>query len=309
MNQRVPSPRSTNCRASIAAFLASSVCFRESSNCLVLPTLLPIRTSPPSPAAIPTMIRTGVTIARPSTRPISNAAPAKAHARPAATSLLLRRLASRNSSIRASSQIGTGVTIARPSTRPISNAAPAKAHARPAATSLLLRRIASRNSSIRASSRSICSAGVGSASNIELSGGVAGRRDQEFAAAHRDPVTSPSLAEAPRQRLHPHLPRGRFQHRAIDDGAWRAPLLYVEHRPNVGGAVAGEALVGPAQRMRGENDVVELQDRIVGVGRLLLQNVEPGAGDAAFLQSLGQRLLVDDRAARGIDQIAGRLHQ
>ena len=55
-NQWASSPCSTNSRASIAAFLSSSVCFRESSNCLVLPTLLPIRTSPPSPTAIPTII-------------------------------------------------------------------------------------------------------------------------------------------------------------------------------------------------------------------------------------------------------------
>ena len=134
-NQRGPSPRSTSSRESIAAFLSSSVCFRERSNCSVLPTLLPIRTNPPSPTAIPTIIRSGVTVARPSTKQISNAAPPKAHARPATASLRLRRITSRN------------------------------------------RRSAPR-------SRSICSAGVGSASNIELSGGVAGRSDQELAAVH-----------------------------------------------------------------------------------------------------------------------------
>src|SRR3984885_11479200 len=45
---------------------------------------------------------------------------------------------------------------------------------------LRLRRIASRNSSICASSRSMCLAGVGSTSNIELSVGAAGRNDQEL---------------------------------------------------------------------------------------------------------------------------------
>jgi len=72
--------------------------------------------------------------------------------------------------------IRTGVKNARPRISETSSATPAKAHARPTTTSLRLRWIASLSSSICASSRSICSAGVGSASNMELSGGVGGRR-------------------------------------------------------------------------------------------------------------------------------------
>ena len=60
-----------------------------------------------------------------------------------------------------------------------------------------------------------------------------------------------------------------------------AAVLNVEHGLDVGGAVAGETLVRPAQRVRRQDDVVELQDRIVGIGRLLFEDVEPGAGDAA----------------------------
>jgi len=59
-----------------------------------------------------------------------------------------------------------------------------------------LRRITSRNSSIRASSRSICSAGVGSASNIELSGGIARRSDPETCSG--PPRKSASQREADR---------------------------------------------------------------------------------------------------------------
>jgi hypothetical protein len=40
----------------------------------------------------------------------------------------------------------------------------------------------------------------------------------------------------------------------------------------------------------------------------LLEDVEAGAGNPPLLQRLGQRL-VDDRPARGVDQIRRRLHQ
>ena len=41
--------------------------------------------------------------------------------------------------------------------------------------------------------------------------------------------------------------------------------------------------------------------------RLLLENIEAGAGKPAGHQRVIQRLLLDDPAARGIDQIGGRL--
>ena len=56
--------------------------------------------------------------------------------------------------------------------------------------------------------------------------------------------------------------------------------MHLQHRPDIGGPVAGEALVGPAQRMRRHDDIVELEDRLVGGQRLDLEHVEPGAGDA-----------------------------
>ena len=46
-----------------------------------------------------------------------------------------------------------------------------------------------------------------------------------------------------------------------------------------------------------------------GVRRLDLQHVQPGAGDATLLQHLGQRLLIDDRPAGGVDEERRRLHQ
>jgi hypothetical protein len=90
-------------RASIAALLCPSVCLKESSNSSVLALLLPIRTSPPIPRAIPMIIPNGVNLHRPSKRQTSRAGPRMAHARPANMSLRLRWIASRSSSIRSSS--------------------------------------------------------------------------------------------------------------------------------------------------------------------------------------------------------------
>ena len=43
--------------------------------------------------------------------------------------------------------------------------------------------------------------------------------------------------------------------------------------------------------------------------RLDVEHVEAGAGDLLSLQRGDQRRLVDDRAARGVDEIGRRLHQ
>ena len=61
--------------------------------------------------------------------------------------------------------------------------------------------------------------------------------------------------------------------------------------------------------MRSEHHVVEGENRIVGIRRLGVENVEPGAGEAPFLQRCRQRLLVDGAAARGVHETGGGLHQ
>jgi hypothetical protein len=63
----------------------------------------------------------------------------------------------------------------------------------------------------------------------------------------------------------------RRQHRLIDHQVRLAGVLDVEDSADIAGTVAGKALIGPAQRMWGEDNVVELQNRICSVGRLLLQ--------------------------------------
>ena len=64
------------------------------------------------------------------------------------------------------------------------------------------------------------------------------------------------------------------------------------------GAVLG--LLGRGAEVRGDDHVVALQDRVVGEG-LLGEDVERGAGDAAPLQALDQRVEVDQLAAGAVD--------
>ena len=72
-------------------------------------------------------------------------------------------------------------------------------------------------------------------------------------------------------------------------------MLDVKNGANVSGPVAGEALIRPAKRVRSEDHIVELEDWIVGIRRLLFEHIEPGPCDPALLERLRQRLLVDNR--------------
>src|SRR5207245_2010645 len=74
-------------------------------------------------------------------------------------------------------------------------------------------------------------------------------------------------------------------------------------------AVATEALVGPAERVWRDDDVVQRQDRIVGWCRLDLEDVQAGSGDPTRPQRRIQRHLVDDRAAGSVDEESCRLHE
>ena len=60
--------------------------------------------------------------------------------------------------------------------------------------------------------------------------------------------------------------------------------------------------------MGGQRDVLHAQHRIVVRRRFLLQHVERGMRDPAFLQRLDQRFLVHGGAAAGVDEDRGLLH-
>jgi hypothetical protein len=61
--------------------------------------------------------------------------------------------------------------------------------------------------------------------------------------------------------------------------------------------------------MRRDNDIVELQNGIIGVGRLGVEDIETRAGNPALLQHLGEGLLIDHRTPCAIDEKGCRLHQ
>src|SRR6266853_3986000 len=100
-----------------------------------------------------------------------------------------------------------------------------------------------------------------------------------------------------------------FEYSAIDDTAWDSPVLNVEHSPDIGCAVSGEALIGPAKCVRRHDDVVDRKKRIVRIGRFLVEHIEGRASDPPACQNVRERLLIDDRSARSIKKKAGLFHR
>ena len=67
--------------------------------------------------------------------------------------------------------------------------------------------------------------------------------------------------------------------------------------------------VGDVAEVRRDDDVVEPPQGMVEGQRLDIEHVEAGPGDGAALQGLDEGGLIDDGAARGVDQIGGGFHQ
>ena len=78
------------------------------------------------------------------------------------------------------------------------------------------------------------------------------------------------------------------------------------HRPGDRDARLLLRLVGGGAQVRGGHDVVELEERGVGA-RLLGVHVQARAGDPALLERGASACLVDDAAARGVDDPDRRL--
>src|SRR6516165_2567488 len=68
-------------------------------------------------------------------------------------------------------------------------------------------------------------------------------------------------------------------------------------------------LRGDIAQMRCQHDIVERSERVVDRQRLYFEDVETRAGDSFLTQRRKQCGFFDDRAARGVDQKCGRLHQ
>ena len=65
-------------------------------------------------------------------------------------------------------------------------------------------------------------------------------------------------------------------------------------------AICGKALVGPADPVWRDDDVVELEDRVARIGRLLLEDIQAGALNPSLLQRFRQgRLAVGSAVSDG----------
>src|SRR5215472_16325258 len=105
------------------------------------------------------------------------------------------------------------------------------------------------------------------------------------------------------------LPRGGlFQNGAINYIARLLAPQYGQHRADGGLSHEAKTLIGPAQRMRSRDHIVESEQRIIGRDRLCLEYVQRGATDAVFLESAVVRGLVDNGSAGGVNKECGWLH-
>src|SRR4029077_14622890 len=89
------------------------------------------------------------------------------------------------------------------------------------------------------------------------------------------------------------------------------PLLGVEPLPNIRDSILVERLVQTLRYvadMRRCQDVVQRPERVRRWQRLRVEYVDRRTGDPLVLQDADQRLLVDDRPARRIDQSGRWLH-
>src|SRR5260370_39406383 len=143
-----------------------------------------------------------------------------------------------------------------------------------------------------------------------------GRRVDEFVPGWRETENTGGDQSGPclavRSALHadrlPAAKRGILQHGRID----------AAHRPHAGQNqrqfIADTAFPRFVEACRGrgdvgrQRDVLHAQHRVVVRRRLLLQNVERGQRDPAFLAGLDQRLFIHGRTAAGIDENGARLH-
>ena len=75
------------------------------------------------------------------------------------------------------------------------------------------------------------------------------------------------------------------------------------------GQIAPHGVGGVPGDVRGEHHVGECEQRVVGRNRLDGEHVQAGGGQPAGAQRVDERLLVDDRAAGGVDQHRVGLHQ
>ena len=85
----------------------------------------------------------------------------------------------------------------------------------------------------------------------------------------------------------------------------------VEHVQHLQGDILGDLLLrlhGAAAQVRREHDLRVVAQRAVGRQWFLLEDIQRGAGKLPCLDGFAERLLVDDAAARDVDDARGGLH-
>src|SRR4051794_479605 len=90
---------------------------------------------------------------------------------------------------------------------------------------------------------------------------------------------------------------------------WRLALQHLDHLHRDLERAALLRLEGAAGAMRRAYNIRQRKERRVLRRRLDLPDVEPSGEEAPALQRVIQRRLVDDAAARGVDQDGGLFHQ
>src|ERR671910_3505336 len=98
------------------------------------------------------------------------------------------------------------------------------------------------------------------------------------------------------------VPRRAVENLPVDDPGRDLPPLQSQHSPHVRRAVAGEALVGPAQGVGGDYDVVEGEQWLIRGGRFDLEHVEASPCNTSLRKGSGEGALVDHWPAGSVDQ-------
>ena len=93
------------------------------------------------------------------------------------------------------------------------------------------------------------------------------------------------------------------EHGLVDDGVRNLAAHHAQGGFDAPLAAQAHHLVGYAQGVRRQQDVIEFEQRIGGVDRLRVQCIEAGGADASLGQGLCQRALIDDGAAGDIDEV------
>ena len=115
---------------------------------------------------------------------------------------------------------------------------------------------------------------------------------------------APSQIDVRAQLLH----LAAINRRHVDGGQDDAAREEVDHELGRLGGDGQLGLSGAGAEVRRQDDIRQLEQRMVGRRRLLHEDVKGGAGEVAGLQRIGECFFVDDAAASAVDDASALLH-